>query len=142
MDNLNWIITGIGVFAGIAGVVCSIIIPILVIGGIGFFFYKRNQKSTAYRQTAQTWPAVTGTVLMSTIQSKRIGQSHKTYPVVIYQYVVNGQGFQGQTIRAGEQFLSARVAGQPQATVARYPVGASVPVYYNPANPAESVLER
>jgi hypothetical protein len=142
MDNLSWIITGIGVFAGIAGAICTAVIPILVIGGIGYFFYKRNQKSTAYRQIAQTWPSTTGTILVSTIQSKRIGQSHKTYPVVVYQYAVNGQGFQGQTIKAGEHLLNARLPGQPQATVARYPVGAIVPVYYNPANPAESTLER
>ena len=142
MDTFNWIITGVGIFAGLAGALCTTIIPILVIGGIGFFFYKRNQKSSAYRQAAQTWPGTTGIVLVSTVQSKRIGRSHKTYPVVVYQYTVNGQGFQGQTIKAGEQFLTVSVMGQPQATVARYPVGASITVYYNPANPAESVLER
>jgi len=33
-------------------------------------------------------------------------------------------------------------AGQAQATVARFPVGATVTVYYNPSNPSESALER
>jgi hypothetical protein len=143
MGNWEWILTGFGLLAGIAGVICTVIIPILAIGGIGYYLYKRNQQSMVYRQIAQhTWLNTTGTVLMSTIQSKRIGGSHKTYPVVIYQYAVNGQSYQSQYIKAGEQFLNVRVTGQVQATVARYPIGTSVTVYYNPSNPSESALER
>jgi hypothetical protein len=142
MDNLNWIITGIGVFAGIAGAICTVVIPILVIGGIGYFLYKRNQQSMAYRQSTQTWLNTTGVILMSSVQSKHTGRSHSIYPVVVYTYAVNGQTYQSQRIKAGEQFLNVRVMGQAQATVARYPIGASVTVYYNPANPAESALER
>ena len=37
--------------------------------------------------------------------------------------------------------MNVRVIGQAQATVARYPIGANVTVYYNPANPTESALE-
>jgi len=142
MGIWEWIITGFGLLTGIAGVICSVTIPILVIGGIGFYLYKRNQQSLDYRQIAQqTWLNTTGTVLMSTTQSKRIGRSYQIHPVVIYQYIVNGQSYQSQTIKAGEQFLNVRVMGQAQATVARYPIGASVAVYYNPSNPSESALE-
>jgi hypothetical protein len=142
MGNLDWIITGFSVFVGIAGAACTVILPVLILGGLGFFLYKRNQQSMAYRQTTQTWQSTTGTVLMSSVQSRTIGRSHSTYPVVVYQYAVNGQNYQSQTIKAGEQFLNVRVFGQAQATVARYPIGANVTVYYNPANPAESALER
>lgn len=83
-----------------------------------------------------------GTVLMSTVQSKRTGNSSSTYPVVVYDYQVNGVSYQGQRIKAGEQFFSVRVIGDAQATAARYPVGTQVMVYYNPANPQESALER
>jgi hypothetical protein len=38
--------------------------------------------------------------------------------------------------------MNIRVTGQAQATAARYPIGATVTVYYNPANPAEAVLEK
>jgi hypothetical protein len=142
MGTFEWIITGFGLFAGIAGAVCSVIIPILVIGGIGYFLHRRNQQSMAYRQSTQTWLNTTGTILMSSVQSSHSGRSYSTYPVVVYSYAVNGQSYQSQRIKAGEQFLNARIAGQAQATVARYPIGASVTVYYNPANPAESALER
>jgi hypothetical protein len=142
MGTFEWIITGFGLFAGIAGMVCSVVIPVLVIGGIGYFLHRRNQQSMAYRQSTQTWLNTTGTILMSSVQSSYSGRSHSTYPVVVYVYSVNGQSYQSQRIKAGEQFLNVRVAGQAQKTVARYPIGAIVTVYYDPANPAESALER
>jgi hypothetical protein len=133
MGIFEWIITGLTVLVTMGGAACTIILPILILGGIGYFLYRRSQQSTAYRQNAQAWPGTSGTVLMSSVQSKRTGNSRSTYPVVVYQY---------QRIKAGEQFLSVRVAGEAQATVARYPIGATVTVYYDPANPSESALER
>jgi hypothetical protein len=142
MGNWEWIITSFGLFAGVATLFCTVGISVLVIGGIGYFLYRRNQQSMAYRQSTQTWQSTTGTILMSSVQTSRSGNSHSTYPVVVYSYAVNGQSYQSQRVRAGDQFLTVRVAGQAQATVARYPIGASVTVYYDPANPSESALER
>jgi hypothetical protein len=142
MGNLEWIITGFSLLAGIAGAACTMILPVLILGGIGYFLYKRNQQSGAARQIAQAWPSTSGTVLMSSVQSRRTGRSHSIYPVVVYQYAVDGKTYQSQNIKAGDQYMTVRIAGQAQATVARYPIGASVTVYYNPANPAESALER
>ena len=141
MGTWEWIITSVGLFAGIAGAICSVIISVLVIGGIGYFLYKRNQKSMAYRQSTQTWQSTTGTVLMSSVQLKRTGNSSSTYPVVVYRYEVSGKQYQSERIKAGEQFLNVRVMGQATETVNRYPIGSAVTVYYNPQNPAESVLE-
>jgi len=142
MGSIEWIITGVGVLGGVVITVCATVIPIVVIGGIGYFLYKRNQQSVAYRQSTQNWVSTTGTVLMSSVQSKHTGRSHTLYPVVVYVYAVNGQSYQSQRIKAGEQFLNVRVSGQAHATVARYPIGATVTVYYNPANPSECALER
>ncbi len=142
MGSIEWLITGVGLLGGAAITICATIIPILVIGGIGYFLYRRNQQSMAYRQSTQTWVSTTGTVLMSSVQSKHTGRSHSYYPVVVYVYAVNGQSYQSQRIKAGEQFLNVRVTGQAQATVARYPIGATVTVYYDPANPSECALER
>jgi hypothetical protein len=142
MGSLEWIIAGFTLLLSLGGAACTVILPILILGGIGYFIYRRGQQGGAYRQAAKTWPSTSGTVLMSTVQSKRTGRSRSIYPVVVYQYMVNGQNYQSQRIKAGEQFLSIRVTGEAQATAARYPVGASVTVYYNPANPGESALER
>ena len=142
MGIIEWIITGVGVMGGVVITICATIIPVLVIGGIGYFLYKRNQQSIAYRQSTQNWVSTTGTVLMSSVQSKHTGRSHSLYPVIVYVYAVNGQSYQSQRIKAGEQFLNVRVTGQAQATVNRYPIGAAVTDYYNPANPSQCARER
>jgi len=142
MDAFNWIVAAITGLIGILGAVCTVGLPIIVVVGLGLYLYRRSKQSHAARESAQSWPGVSGTVLSSNLQMRRTGRSRSQFPVVVYQYEVGGKMFQNQTIRAGEQFLHVQVAGQAKATVARYPVGASVTVYYNPANPAESALER
>jgi len=60
------------------------------------------------------------------------------YPLVVYEYKVNGRRFTGHRISVGE------IAGDfaAESTVNRYPQGAEVEVYYNPADPKQAVLER
>lgn len=142
MGTFTWIMTAFTILISIAGTICAFVLPILILGGLGYFLYKRSQQSSAYRQAAQNWTTTTGTVLTSTVQSYYTGRSHSVRPVVIYQYSVNGMSYQSQTIKAGEQFLNIRVAGDAYKTTSRYPVSSTVTVYYNPANPSESALER
>jgi uncharacterized protein DUF3592 len=127
---------------GLAGGICAIILPILLFVALGIFLYRRGQQRIAVKQAAQTWSSTMGTVVSSSVQTRHTGRSHSTFPVVVYQYEVNGKTYQSQMIKAGEQFMNIRVIGEAQTTVTRYPIGASVKVYYNPENPAESALER
>ena len=138
MEIFSHLMGLIGIFGGI----CATVLPIIILVGLGVFLYRRSQQGSTVKQAAQSWASTMGTVLVSTIQVKRTSRSRSEIPVVVYQYQVNGQAYQGQTIKAGEQFFNVRVMGQAQATIAHYPVGAQVMVYYNPANPAESALER
>jgi hypothetical protein len=132
----------ISVFLGIAGALCATVVPIVIVVGLGIFLYRRNQQKTVAREATLTWSSTMGTVLSSSVYTKRTGRSISTYPVVIYQYTVEGKIYQSKIIKAGEQFVNIRLSGDAQATVARYPIGASVMVYYDPANPADSALER
>lgn len=134
--------SALGGLLGVFGGLCACIVPIVFFIGFGIFIYRRSQQSKAAKEAAQAWPGVMGIVLSSGVESRRSGNSTSTYPVVIYQYQVNGQVHQGKTIKAGEQFFNVRVMGEAHATAARYPVGAQVMVYYNPADPKESALER
>jgi hypothetical protein len=139
---LTGLVSALGGLLGLAGGLCACIVPVVLLIGFGVFMYRRSQQGKAAKDAAQSWPGVMGTVLSSSVQSRRSGNSTSTYPVVVYQYQVNGKVFQGQTIKAGEQFFNVRILGEAQATANRYPVGAQVMVYYNPANPQESALER
>ncbi|HUG33810.1 MAG TPA: DUF3592 domain-containing protein [Anaerolineales bacterium] len=126
----------------IGGVLCAFIVPIAVFVGLGIFLYRRSKMRDAVKQSAQSWPGTMGVVTMSTIQVRHTGRSRSEIPVVGYQYQVHGQTYTGGTIKAGEKYFSVRLYGEAQKTIERYPVGAQVMVYYNPANPSESALER
>ena len=132
----------LGGLLGVFGAICATVLPLIILIGLGIFLYRRSQQGKAAKEAAQSWPGTMGTVLMSSVQSKHTGKSTSIYPVVVYQFEVNGKTYQSQTIKAGEQFFNVRVMGQAQETVNRYPIGAQVMVYYNPANPQESALER
>ena len=139
---MDTIFTGLTLLVSLAGGACAIILPLVILTALGIFFYRQYQKGSAAKQSAQSWLSTTGIVLASTVQVRRSGKSRSEIPVVVYQYNVNGKSYQGQRIKAGDQFLSIRIAGQAQETVARYAPGTSVTVHYNPANPADSALER
>ena len=132
----------VGGLLGIFGAICATVVPLLFLVALGIYIYRNSRKAKGVKEASQSWPGTLGTVLMSSVQSKHTGRSNSIYPVVVYQYEVNGKSYQSQTIKAGEQFFNIRIMGEAQATVARYPIGAQVMVYYNPANPAESALER
>ena len=71
-----------------------------------------------------------GTVISSTVQVPA------QLPLVIYSYTVGGAEFRCQRVRAADDGNDSAAA-----TVARYPAGASVVVYYDPENPADALLE-
>ena len=126
----------------IGGALCTLVLPILFIAGIGYFIYRRSKMKDAAKLEAQSWSSTMGVVISSTIQVRYTSRSRSEIPIVVYQYQVDGKSFQGQTIKAGEQFLNIRLYGDAQKTVDRYPVGAQVMVYFDPENPAQSALER
>lgn len=143
MEIVSLIITGLGLLISLFGGLCAVILPILIIGGIGYYLYKRNQQSIAHRQESQNWASTTGTIMMSSVQSRRSGTGgYSTIPVIVYQFEVNGKTIQSQNIRAGDKYLKVNVSWQAQETVDKYPIGKQVTVYYDPNNPAECALER
>lgn len=86
-----------------------------------------------------------GTVLSATVQVAQRGTTRQEAPLVLYAYQVDGQVFQGRRVRMSDDPHRARLADAHRSasnTVARYPSGAPVVVYYDPMNPANSALER
>jgi len=143
MEIFTLIFSGFMFLISIAGTACAVILPILIIGAIGYFLYKRNQQSMTQRQESQNWASATGTIMMSSVQTSHSATGGSSvYPVIVYQYEVNGKTYQSQTLRVGDKYLKVNIVGQAQKTVDKYPIGAKVTVYYDPNNPAECALER
>jgi hypothetical protein len=63
------------------------------------------------------------------------------YPRVVYSYEVAGQPYSSHRVTFGAIRPSKQAAAAEKA-LERYPVGSQVTVYYNPAQPSETVLER
>jgi hypothetical protein len=62
----------------------------------------------------------------------------RNYANIVYEYSVAGERLRNNRVSIGEDRGNFGVA----ETIAKYPVGAVVTVYYNPLHPNEAVLER
>jgi hypothetical protein len=114
----------------------------LAIAALIWLLHIRTAKKA---EAAASWPTVAGTVESSAVREKTEtdadGDSETAwYPEVAYAWTVKGQRYTGRRIQFGEtpRFLRESAA---QAVCDRYRAGASVPVRYDPSNPAEAVLE-
>ena len=92
---------------------------------------------------AAHWPPTSGHILKSGMEVRRhqfAGEATTvtSVPVVEYEFAAMGRNWRGSRISIGEDTGGANT----EATLARYPVGALVTVYYDPADPGNCVLER
>jgi hypothetical protein len=97
---------------------------------------------------ASRWPATPGTITVSTVNASKNKPGDPGYdfsdtevtnqPFVEYEYKVDRRKLRGNRITIGEKISGFEL----ESTLARYPVGATVTVYYDPANPKNAVLER
>ena len=85
-----------------------------------------------------------GTVITSRVVSRTTNEHGANNsdltntPLVEYEYQVNDQSFRGDRIMIG----GGKSEVELEYVLGRYPLGAKVVVYYNPADPQQAVLER
>ena len=100
-------------------------------------------------RAAREWPSTPGKVVISNSQvrdvrildDRREGGYRleaRNFANIVYAYTVRGQALTNNRVSIGEDRGNFEVA----ETIARYPVGTGVTVYYNPLHPHEAVLER
>lgn len=98
---------------------------------------------------ARKWSAATGRIVASGSEGRRISKSRigenmiensevRNFAAVRYAFNVGKAKHHGNRIGFGENAGTAGIA----ETLKRYPKGAEVTVYYDPANPRNSVLDR
>jgi len=84
------------------------------------------------------WPTCQGRVLSSElVRSKSSDQKDSSHVSITYEYSVAGRVYKSDDIRVGWDIW---VNGEDAAVVRRFPAGSTCTVYYNQANPDESVL--
>jgi hypothetical protein len=126
------------IVATLLGGLCTLV-PFVA---IGWYIWDRAKKRDAVRASALAWRTTTGRVLKSRVEVSGGGESTSVAARVEYAYDVNGRAYQSDQIRAGDNVMRITSSDDAYKTIDRYPVGAIVTVYYNPANPQEAALER
>ena len=129
-------------FLRIIGTICGGLFLLAFAAGSVFMIlsYFKNKKKAA---ASLTWSTTSGTIIESSVHQSTTGDFDGPatyYAKISYAYQVIGQAYQGRNIHIGAS--STVPHSKAQAIASRYPVGASVTVYYDPANPADAVLER
>jgi len=100
-------------------------------------------------RAAREWPSTPGKVVISKAEVRQVKvlddarkDGHRfekrNFANIVYEYSARGQKLRNNRVSIGEDLGNFQVA----ETIARYPVGKAVTVYYHPLHPNEAVLER
>jgi hypothetical protein len=100
-------------------------------------------------RAAREWPSAAGKVVVSKAEVRKVkvidgnrAEGHRfeerNFADIVYEYSVAGRKLRNNRVSIGEDLGNFQVA----ETIAKYPVGAVVTVYYNPLHPDRAVLER
>ncbi|OHX12786.1 hypothetical protein BI347_04190 [Chromobacterium sphagni] len=116
---------------------------LLIAIGVAAFAYLWRQARLA--DAAQGWPSVAGRVESSALDwRQRCGgdnsDAREYRALLAYRYEVAGQRHLSTQRRIPEPGFSSNQALAEQI-IQRYPAGATVQVYYNPARPQQACLE-
>jgi hypothetical protein len=104
----------------------------LLFGGFGLYNYNVGMKSAS-------WPAAQGKIISSRVESTRKDQETNFRASVRYRYSIQGVSYIGTRITASD--VLHRNRGSAEDILGNYPVAKDVKVYYDPAQPATSVLK-
>jgi hypothetical protein len=100
-------------------------------------------------RAAREWPSAAGKVVVSKTEVRKVKVidseredghrfEERNFAEIVYEYSVAGHKLRNNRVSIGEDLGNFQVA----ETIAKYPVGAVVTVYYNPLHPDQAVLER
>lgn len=120
----------------------------MLLAPVGLIVFAAGYKYLEVR-AASDWPSVPGKVVVSKSETRQVKVidsdreaghrfEERNFANVTYQYAVAGQAYRCNRVTIGEDRGNFEVA----ETLARYPVGKLVTVYYNPNKRGEAVLER
>lgn len=89
---------------------------------------------------SRSWPATEGTIIRSRLEQSSDDGKVWFSADIGYDYRVGGEAFTGHRVWFGDDYRSSP-GDEFRDAVDRYPLGSRVTVHYDPARPAQSVLE-
>ena len=118
------------------------IFSLILIGAVLVFFgwacYDVTNHELVHQFRSESFPRTDGTVESSVVHNDRTSKGGIRYhPEIAYAYEVNGHHYWSRQYLYGDLPFDSASANR---IVNEHPAGSVVEVYYNPANPADSVL--
>ena len=115
----------------------------LVFVAIGAGLLAYAMKVSAKARQSLSWPSIEGEIAHSALLFRSSANaSTDNTPMykadVSYRYKVKGVDYSSSRISLMDM---SSTGGRAQGIVERYPSGSMVPVYYNPSDPSDAVLE-
>lgn len=116
----------------------------LVVLGFGILLVAGMVLQIRRAASARSWPSVDGVITRSeaehVVERDSDGTSESWHFRVAYEYVVEGRKHVG--IIFSTSAMEVNTKGWVHRKVAKYPVGSSVTVFYNPERPSDSAIDR
>jgi Protein of unknown function (DUF3592) len=120
----------------------------MLLAPLGLILFAAAYKTLQVR-AAREWPSAPGKVVISNSELRDVRVlddsreddhrvEQRNFANIVYQYSVAGKQLRNNRVSIGDDRGNFEVA----ETIAKYPVGTSVTVFYNPLHPNEAVLER
>ena len=120
----------------------------MLLAPLGLILVAAAYKTLQVR-AAREWPSTAGKVVVSKAEVRKVkvidsdrAEGHRfeerNFADIVYEYSVAGRKLRNNRVSIGEDLGNFQVA----ETIAKYPIGAVVTVYYNPLHPDQAVLER
>jgi hypothetical protein len=120
----------------------------MLLAPLGLILFAAAYKTLQVR-AAREWPSTPGKVVISNSELRDVSVlddsreddhrvEQRNFANIVYQYSVAGKQLRNNRVSIGEDRGNFEVA----ETIAKYPVGTDVTVFYNPLHPNEAVLER
>jgi hypothetical protein len=111
----------------------------ILIAALGVWLCVHGKRVLDEAQASSRWPAVPGKVTACNLTTSH-GRNGTTYAAhVAYAYTVGGRELTGSTVWFGDE--DTRDRDEAQKTLAQFPVGKEVRVFYRPEQPETAVLE-
>jgi hypothetical protein len=105
----------------------------------GAFLMGLALRNAAKGIASRGWTQTSGTILRTFVLVETDPEGSKGFtPSIEFEYVVEGNRYKGSRLRYGQVGSSKRELAE--RTIAAYPLGTSVPVFFDPRNPKDSVL--
>jgi len=118
-------------------------VGLLFLAALGYFGYAVVNSYRAQARVADTFLPVEATVVSSDVRSSSSGSRNapRVYAVQIeYRYTVDGQVYRSHRYAYTSQGFQDY--DEAKNVVDRHPAGAGFTAYYDPASPADAVIDR